>query len=304
MTYRPGLTCRAQFNSLSSSLLKDLRPELRDSILEHALTPAQVAVLTPADLASAERAKEIEAAKQAVLQQTVKTKSSEAGAIRLGRDGLERVEDFREKEMLAIQIAEREARDTKSRKESNLPEGGDIDLLSETAGGQVVQSPAVMHHQRSMSAASVSSTPIARAVATPIAKSVVESPGPPARSFSLSSAWADSSAAVDIAAVTESFGEDQNQLDLSDIISEPQDVGIDATSDSLATTGLNAIPIVWSGLVRTIRRLCLMTDCQQRDPGCSLSPSRIAPHLLANGAAGLGCLAASPRNSHDRAGET
>jgi len=260
--------------------------------------------LTPADLASAERAKEIEAAKQAVLQQTVKTKLSEAGAIRLGRDGLERVEDFREKEMLAIQIAEREARDTKSRKESILPEGGDIDLPSETAGGQVVLSPAVMHHQRSMSAASVSSTPVARAVATPIAKSVVESPGPPARSFSLSSAWADSSAAVDIAGVTESFGEDQNQLDLSDIISEPQDVDIDVTSDSLATTGLNAIPIVWSGLVRTIRRLLLMTDCQQRDPGRSFSPSRIAPHLLADGAAGLGCPAASPRNSHDWTGQT
>jgi len=253
---------RAQFNLISSSLAKDLRPELRETILDHSLTPAQVAVLTPADLASAERAKEIEAARQAVLQQTVKTKTAEPGAIRLGRDGLERVEDFREKEMLALQYAEREARDGRERRESLLSQGGDVETPSGAAGDQVVQSPEVMHHQRSES----TDTPIS---STPVAKVVSETPAPPTpvRSFSLSSAWAakDTVATVDMADVAMSFGEDQNQLDLSDIIVDRPDTELDASVDLPADNGLDAIPVVWTGAVsRDVLETLTTTDCQQR----------------------------------------
>jgi len=229
---------RAQFNLLSSTLLKDLRPELRDSILEHSLTPAQVAVLTPADLASVERAKEIEAAKQAVLQQTVKTKSIETGAIRLGRDGLERVEDYREKEMMAIQFAERAARDTRQMRDS---EGGDVEPPSGSAK-EDVRSPEVMHHQKPLSIdIPVSSTSVAE-----ITKSLALPT--PARSFSLSSAWAaKDTATVDLADVTTSFGDDQNQLDLSDILADSPDPGLETNAP--VGTFDDTVPVVWTGSV-------------------------------------------------------
>jgi hypothetical protein len=266
---------RAQFNLLSSSLLKDLRPELLNSILDRSLSPSQVAVLTPADLASVERAKEIEAAKQAVLQQTVKTKSNDPGAIRLGRDGLERVEDYREKEMMAIQSAEREARDSKKRRNS---QGGDVEAPTGSAD-QVVQLPGVMHHQRSLSTdISVSSTPVAEIAGTP-------APPTPARNFSLSSAWAvKDTAAVDLADVSMSFGENQYQLDLSDIIADSPEVEIE--TDIPVGDWFNTVPVVWTGAVSRVHptnwtmlivRLLILSIQPRAPPRSSCVTFRLRP---------------------------
>ncbi|WWC90433.1 uncharacterized protein L201_005368 [Kwoniella dendrophila CBS 6074] len=96
-----GNRYKTQFNLLSSSIAKGLRQDIISSITSHTLSPIQIATLTSADLASEEQLAAIQRAKQAVLEQTVKSKSDDlvSSSIRLGRDGFERVENAREKEM-------------------------------------------------------------------------------------------------------------------------------------------------------------------------------------------------------------
>lgn len=226
------------------------------------LTPSQVAVLTSADLASAERAKELEAARQAVLEQTVKTKAAqEPTAIRLGRDGLERAEDVREKEMVAIQAAEQVAREKQLRRESMLSEQGDTDVARDDSV-PLQQTSSAMQATRSDSAetprsattvpASVVGVP---AAAGPSSTTPSQSPRPtPTRaSFSLSSAWGakDQGPEMDAADVEMAFGEDQNQLDLSDIVPvEPEEVeSDDGVKEETAWGKFLAKPVVWSGTV-------------------------------------------------------
>lgn len=268
--------CRAQFNLLASSLSKPLRENLRNRILDHTLKPAQVALLTSADLASEERLQEIEKAKKDLLQQTVKGKDSqEVAAIRLGRDGLENVEDFREKEMKQIQQAEMRERsreeEIKRRRESLLSASDIADEVEQDVKSPPSDSAALSRdvdtdfakaspgtgHQRSESIDKVD-TPVSRAVQSQSPSVPLPSPSR-TKSFDLKSAWGqkvggdDSVGAI---AVEESFGiegEDQNMVDLSDIITVNEDTGndlpiiTDGVEELSEKERFEARPIVWSG---------------------------------------------------------
>ena len=265
---------RGQFNLLASSLSKELRPELHESIVSQTLTPSQVAVLTSADLASAERAKEIEAARQAVLEQTVKTKAAqEPTAIRLGRDGLERAEDVREKEMVAIQAAEKVARDTQFRRESVLSEQGEIDVARDesvplqrsSSAMQTTRSDSVETPGHDVSAVALASvTPAAATAGASTSPSESPRPTPTRASFSLSSAWGakDKGPEVDTADVEMAFGEDQTQLDLSDIVpEEPEEIDFGAEArEETEWEKFLAKPVVWSGSVSRCTRVHVAYD--------------------------------------------
>ncbi|WWC63600.1 uncharacterized protein I303_106205 [Kwoniella dejecticola CBS 10117] len=105
-----GTRYKTQFNLLSSSIAKGLRPDLIASITSRKLGPTQIATLTSADLASEEQLKAIEQARQSVLEQTVKSKEDTSSTIRLGRDGFEKVENVHEKEMKLLAQQEESAR--------------------------------------------------------------------------------------------------------------------------------------------------------------------------------------------------
>ena len=278
---------RAQFNLLSSSLSKSLRPELRSTILDRSLTPAQVAVLTPADLASAERREEIEAAKQAVLQQHVKSKEDQTSAIRLGRDGLERAEDLREKEMKALAAAEEVAREKEKRRESLVSQSAGI----EGVDNDEIQTPITPRtgddetkvHSPSVPAASSIGTigvvgaqggaavggfvspaqglPRGRSDSADVHRSSIgamHSPvitSPSSKTFALKSAWGGGpdtkrdTAGVDM----ESFGGDQSALDLSHILAEGGDVR-DVLDVAMETAPKEEPPSLQSDMDRFLAR--------------------------------------------------
>jgi len=202
---------------LSSSLSRSLRPELRASILDHTLSPAQVAVLTPAELASAERLEEIERAKQAVLQQTVKSRGDvEVAAVRLGRDGFEKVEDRHEKEMkmLAIQVSHEETVEDSPR------------MTRERESDE--RSPVMPLHKRS--------------------ESLDTAQSPTKRTFALTSAWGEAKEEEDAPLLYEG---DQSALDLSDIAAEPEEAEFvpDVVEEVVPSEMelFEAKPTVWSG---------------------------------------------------------
>lgn len=226
------LTSRAQFNLLSSSLSRSIRPELRGSILNRSLTASQVALLTPGDLASAERLEEIEKAKQAALQQTVKSRSDmEVGAIRLGRDGFEKVEDRHEKEMRALAQQEEAARTSEKRRESIAAQVETKEELPRVTCEPDEGPPVSVLHKRSESMDTLHS--------------------PTKQSFSLTSAWGDAKRDEEPSMVYEA---DQSALDLSDIVAEPEVVDLVPPEEVLEEPeGPSEIemfekrPVVWSG---------------------------------------------------------
>ena len=252
---------------------------MRDSILGHTLTPTQVANLTSADLASEARAKEIEAAKQAVLEQTVKSKEDGPAAIRLGRDGLERAEDFREKEMKAIQAAEIAARDSQWRDSTvyeNAEEEVDQAKVAQGSPSAPKEESEMLQKGRSESADIVrrqsSSTPVIQRTSISLPKT--ESPVPaPVRQFSLSSAWGpkadEEGVKVDIE--ESDFGVDQNQVDLSDIVPEQVeeeiDFGLRDEVELSAEKRFEQRSVVWKGGVS----LPLLKQGVIPDPDGSLS---------------------------------
>ncbi|ODN77740.1 hypothetical protein L202_04879 [Cryptococcus amylolentus CBS 6039] len=111
-----GNRYKTQFSLLSNSMTKGLRPSLLSSIVAKTLSPSAFALLSSADLASDEQLAAISAAKQAILEQTVKgnkvKEEERAGqAIRIGRDGFEKAEDWKEREMREVmQVEDREKR--------------------------------------------------------------------------------------------------------------------------------------------------------------------------------------------------
>ena len=233
---------RAQFNLLTS-LAKSIRPELRKSILDSSLTPAQVALLTPADLASAERLEEIQQARQTALQQTVKAREDVVAAVRLGRDGFERVEDQHEKELRMLAKQEEAARVKEQRRES---------MVSHDEGDQSMDSPSVT---RQLEADDVNETsPIA--VQPPFHKrsesldtAAVISPSKAL--FALTSAWGGEKA--DSEALPLSYEGDQTTMDLSDIVVE-NDMEGSLHEDSEVVPAapsemkiFEAKPVVWTG---------------------------------------------------------
>lgn len=224
------------------------------------LPAAKVAHLTSADLASAERLEELEKAKKAALEQTVKQREY-SGAIRMGRDGFEKVEDSREREMANLALQEQAARKEAQRRESM---GGAADGETPLEGDM---SPA--HHRKE--SASASATPqIERKASSSLpqspvvrhresASASVDVPKSPVKTnFGLKSAW--TSGPED--ATTENQGlslDDQTVLDLSDIVAvdEPEDVQMDL-DDEVGDAGvegkplketIEAKPVVWSGNV-------------------------------------------------------
>lgn len=119
-----GTRYKTQFNLLTSSLTKNkllLRPSLLQSILSLSLAPGSLALLSASDLASAAQLEEMERAKQAVLESTVKTREERemeremlgggGGGMIAGRDGLEQLEDTREKEMWEVRKEEERERE-------------------------------------------------------------------------------------------------------------------------------------------------------------------------------------------------
>lgn len=207
-------------------------------------------MLNSADLASAERLEELERAKKTMLEQTVKQKDQQ-GAIRLGRDGFEQVEDFRERDMGVLQRQEQAARKEAARRESwnenenagspGVPESpfGGRESASATPQLERVQSNSQSQPQSPVvKRESVDIRPTPTPVA--VAKSPIKS------NFGLTSAWggADDSEAQSLSL---SMG-DQSTLDLSDLVQEPEvDITMDLVESPVKKELLEDKPVVWSG---------------------------------------------------------
>ncbi|KAK4689624.1 hypothetical protein P7C73_g487, partial [Tremellales sp. Uapishka_1] len=225
---------KAQFNLLASSLSKPLsmRPSLLEAIRSRDLSPSQVAVLNSQDLASQQRLDEIERAKQASLEQTVKAKEVVAG-VRFGRDGFEKVEDDREVEMVAIRRMEESAR-VREEAKRNSP----VTEVEDT-----VHPPMMM----------MMPSPKAETQRKP---SVIASPqvaqSPSTRDFAMTSAWGGEGDSTPIQADFTEFGNnDQGALDLSDIIAQDP-IEVDVLEEEKGPSEmelLEAKPVGWSGSI-------------------------------------------------------
>ncbi|OCF38746.1 hypothetical protein I317_07476 [Kwoniella heveanensis CBS 569] len=225
-----GTRYKTQFNLLNSSMAKGLRPDLAHSIIDGTFSASRVATLTSADLASTEQLAELERVKQAVLEQTVRAKE-EVAAIRIGRDGFEKVENTHEKEMNLLAEQEEVAR-----------------LRAEEAAKKVlepvepveVKSPVVPDAPRFAPRRSESTD---AAAASPLRQT----------SFSLSSAWGKDEEQEGGEAPI--FSGDQNQVDLSDIVAsdgldDPLDDNV--SEEKAGPTEMEifeARPVVWSGRI-------------------------------------------------------
>jgi hypothetical protein len=246
-----GADDRTQFTLLDRSIPK-ARPELLDDIKSFKIDATKVALLNSADLASAERLEELERAKKAMLEQTVKQKDDQ-GAIRLGRDGFEQVEDFRERDMGVLAKQEQAARKEAARRESwnenenagspGIPEspfgGGRRESASATPQLERVQSNSQSQPQSPVvKRESVDIRPTPTPV--PVVKSPIKS------NFGLTSAWggADDSEAQSLSL---SMG-DQSTLDLSDLVQEPEvDISMDPVESPIKKEVLEEKPVIWSG---------------------------------------------------------
>lgn len=185
-----------------------------------------------------------------MLEQTVKQKDQQ-GAIRLGRDGFEQVEDFRERDMGVLQRQEQAARKEAARRESwnenenagspGVPESpfGGRESASATPQLERVQSNSQSQPQSPVvKRESVDIRPTPTPVA--VAKSPIKS------NFGLTSAWggADDSEAQSLSL---SMG-DQSTLDLSDLVQEPEvDITMDLVESPVKKELLEDKPVVWSG---------------------------------------------------------
>jgi hypothetical protein len=244
-----GADDRTQFTLLDRSLPK-ARPELLDDIKSFKIDATKVALLNSADLASAERLEELERAKKAMLEQTVKQKDDQ-GAIRLGRDGFEQVEDFRERDMGVLAKQEQAARKEAARRESwneNENVGSPGVPESPFGGGRRESASATPQLERVQSNSQPQSPVVKRESVdirpTPTPVPVVKSPIK--SNFGLTSAWggADDSEAQSLSL---SMG-DQSTLDLSDLVQEPEvDITMDLVESPVKKEVLEDKPVVWSG---------------------------------------------------------
>jgi hypothetical protein len=244
-----GADDRTQFTLLDRSIPK-ARPELLDDIKSFKIDATKVALLNSADLASAERLEELERAKKAMLEQTVKQKDDQ-GAIRLGRDGFEQVEDFRERDMGVLAKQEQAARKEAARRESwneNENVGSPGVPESPFGGGRRESASATPQLERVQSNSQPQSPVVKRESVdirpTPTPVPVVKSPIK--SNFGLTSAWggADDSEAQSLSL---SMG-DQSTLDLSDLVQEPEvDITMDLVESPVKKEVLEDKPVVWSG---------------------------------------------------------
>ncbi|WVQ95214.1 hypothetical protein IAU59_002308 [Kwoniella sp. CBS 9459] len=224
-----GTRYKAQFYLLSSSLGRGLRADLAQSIRDGSLSPAAIATLASADLASEEQLAHIERVKQSVLEQTVRAKE-ELESVRIGRDGFEKVENTHEKEMKALAEQEGVAR---TEAEEMAKKATEPDEPVET------KSPVIPDVPRFAPRRSESTDVVA---ASPLKETT----------FALSSAWGKDTAEVEMDEPT--FSGDQNEVDLSDIVASDEvldDILDDIVSEAKAGPTeieiFEAKPIVWSG---------------------------------------------------------
>lgn len=248
--------------------LPKARPELLAEITSFALPAAKVAQLTSADLASAERLEELERAKRAALEQTVKQKD-DIGTVRIGRDGFEKVEDSRQSELVALARQEQAARKEAERRESVGVGGVEDGDTSMEIGNPVSMSESPMGFRRESASAtpqierkassSLPQSPVVKreSVDIPTTKSPLKS------NFGLKSAWSADANDAEAGAGTGdkqslSLG-DQTVLDLSDIVAdEPEDLEIkmdlDEEEDVKEGAKLDVKPVVWTGNVSFLYR--------------------------------------------------
>ena len=256
---------RTQFTLLDRSLPK-ARPELLEEITSFKIDASKVALLNSADLATAERLEELERAKRTMLEQTVKQKDNQ-GAIRLGRDGFEQVEDFRERDMGLLARQEQAARKEAARRESwNLNEEGGSPVVPDSPFGRRDSASATPQMDRvQANTQSQPQSPVVkresvdiRPTPTPVPASVPVTKSPIKSNFGLTSAWggADDSEAQSLSL---SLG-DQSALDLSDIVQEPEvDIAMEVEEIPVKREILEDKPVVWSGGVRPfhqLRKIC------------------------------------------------
>ncbi|KAL1407768.1 hypothetical protein Q8F55_007202 [Vanrija albida] len=212
---------KAQFNLLHSSLSKDVRPDLKQDIVDGTLPPSKLALLNSEQLATAEQLEVINKAKQEALRQTVKIKDDMTGEVRIGRDGFEKAEDRREVEMGEIARLEEAQR----RRESGVVE-------PEPTPASPVRRESVEVAASPQTA--ISGSPVAATVASPKSpilrrKSSATLP-PRAPAASLQSAWGSN--VVEEINEAIDFDEENQKIDLSDIV--PDDITYDDDLDDIA----------------------------------------------------------------------
>ena len=185
-----------------------------------------------------------------MLEQTVKQKDQQ-GAIRLGRDGFEQVEDFRERDMGVLQRQEQAARKEAARRESwnENENAGSPGVPESPFGGRESASATPQLERVQSNSQSQPQSPVVkresvdiRPTPTPVtvAKSPIKS------NFGLTSAWggADDS---ETQSLSLSMG-DQSTLDLSDLVQEPEvDITMDLVESPVKKESLEHRPVVWSG---------------------------------------------------------
>lgn len=242
-----------------------------------------MAYLTSADLASAERLEELEKAKRAALEQTVKQRDDVSGAIRMGRDGFEKVEDSRERELVALAQQEQAARKEAERRTSM---GAAATAAEGVEEGQTPEAAAAISGSPFNRRESMSATPqIERKASSSLPQSPVvkrESVSvdvpttklPVKTNFGLTSAWSSDAHEPSSGGVGEqqhdlSLG-DQTVLDLSDIVAdEPEELDnkdesgeevkmdLDEEEDQgklqeAQTTKVEPKPVAWRGSVSSL----------------------------------------------------
>ena len=192
----------------------------------------------------------MEKAKQAVLQQTVKSREDVA-TIRLGRDGFEKVEDVREKEMRMLQQQEETAR---TRAEDEAKRKAEMDAAKQErresmdATGESPRPPSVSRMESDLHA---------HTTRTDRSPSVTQKPFAPRRSESMDttsplnsvkSAWTGGAKADESVPMT--FGFEEQILDLSDLAPEPQaeEIGDAVMIGDSPAKAAPAAP-VWTGPV-------------------------------------------------------
>lgn len=249
---------RGQYTILISSLQPHLQESTRTAILSRSLTPAQVAVLSSADLASQARADERDKARKDSLQQTIRQKEDYTGAVQVGRDGVETVgadraeerhqEEVRRQEVRARVAKEREAlvrresdaaAPAEAQQQMNSPAPAPATQTSDSAVPVDLQ-PGVMPTSAGAGAASAASSGPGTGHAAPsVPASAAASPhvrrdsskvppspmapSPSKRAFSLTSAWGGGGETAEPSRATPDtvdvdLGIDQSTLDLSDFM--------------------------------------------------------------------------------------
>ena len=232
-------------------------------ITSFTLPAAKVAQLTSADLASAERLEELEKAKRAALEQTVKQRD-DVGTIRMGRDGFEKVEDSRERELVALARQEQAARKAAERRDSVMTgaEDGDASMelpVSESPMGDRRESASATPQVERKASSSSPQSPVVKRESVDI-----PSRSPLKSNFGLQSAW---SAGANEAGEKQSLSlGDQTVLDLSDIVAdEPEelDIKMDLEEEESVKEDqkpkeekLEVRPVVWSGNVSPYLLCC------------------------------------------------